>query len=349
MIQFPETAWTEWVVVANAANADSEIRKKIERGTMVERELERLRVRHEATLKFQQELDADQTPTLEMSTLATYQSNPAAAPADLIEGVLKDNGLCIMLGPSGSGKSTLALQMVHSLKASTDWLGQQTMSLTGGVGIMSYDMDASMVMDWMAGFPNVDPATISVVNAYKRGNPLGVPAMRAQIAAAWRSMNTEVVIVDSFSASFFGHDQNDAAATMAHYRDLKLFALTEVGARVLIVITHSTEGSPHKARGSSVHHDVADSIVSVESDKTGSRTVRMVKYRAARGQLQMDPVIVTAPDPVTHLVGLDLGAMSFAGMHLPASLGAAAFPALPEPNESPDTSPDADSESEDDL
>jgi hypothetical protein len=212
---------------------------------------------------------------------------------------------------------------------------------------MSYDMDASMVMDWMSGFPSIDPNKVSVVNAYKRGNPLGVPQMRAEIAAAWRAMNTEVVIIDSFSASFFGHDQNDAAATMHHYRDLKLFALTEVGARSLVVIVHSTEGSPHKARGSSVHHDVADTIVSVAADQQGQRSIRMVKYRAARGQSQMNPVVVTAPDNVTHLVQLDLAAMTLAGMQLPAGAAAAAFTAMPETYEDPDTDSDSDEEDDD--
>lgn len=353
MIRFPETVWAEWSAVARAARADEEVRKRIERDTLVERELERLRIRHEAGLQFQQELDADQTPSLEIGTLATYQANPAAVPTDLIEGVVKDNGLCIFLGPSGSGKSTLGLQMLHSLMSGDDWLGQPVNQITGSVGVLSYDMDAAMVMDWMSGFPGIDPHAVSVVNAYKRGNPLGVPAMRAQIAATWRSMGVEVVVLDSFSASFFGQDQNDAAATQHHYRDLKLFALTEVGAKTLVVIVHSTEGSPGKARGSSVHHDVADSIVAVSSDNAGQRTVQMVKYRAARGQKQMSPVVVTAPDTVTHLVSLDLGAMTLAGYHIPASAGAAAFTSLPDPHEQPDSQsdqdPDSDSEQEDDL
>lgn len=337
MIQFPETAQAEWKIVAEAANATTELKLRIERETQVERELERLRIRHGAGLLFQQELDADQTPSLEMGTLADYKANPAAAPVDLIDGVIKDNSLCIMIGPSGSGKSTLALQALHSLATGDKWLSQTTIQISGGVGVLSYDMDASMVMDWMSGFPNVDPSKVSVVNAYKRGNPLGVPQMRAQIAAAWKALGVEIVVLDSFSASFFGHDQNDAAATMQHYRDMKLFALTEVGARALIVIAHSTEGSPHKARGSSVHHDVADSIVSVEVDsKTQLRAVRMVKYRAARGQHQMLPVVVTAPDDVTHLVSLDLGAMTLAGMQLPPGAIAGAF-ALPNPTEAPDT------------
>jgi RecA-family ATPase len=254
--------------------------------------------------------------------------------------------LCVMLGPSGSGKSTLGLQMIHSLNTGTEWLGQTTKQLSGGVGVLSYDMDASMVLDWMAGFPGIDPGSVSVVNAYKRGNPLGVKEMRAQIAADWRKRNVETVMLDSFSASFFGADQNDAAATMAHYRDLKLFALTEVGAKACIVIVHSTEAAPHKARGSTVHQDAADTIVSVWADKTGQRTVRMQKYRAARGQRQMDPVMITAPDDVTHLVSLDPGAMSLAGMKLPAGMiGSEAFPELPETNEEPD----AQTDEEDDL
>lgn len=348
MIRFPETARMEWESAAALVNAREELRKRVRLDTEVEREVERLRIRHEASVMFNTELSADETPVLEMGTLADFKSNPSQAPVDLIDGVMKDKGLCILLGASGSGKSTLGLQMLHSLSTGDDWLGQTAKPLMGGFGILSYDMDASMVYDWMAGFPSIDPHKVSVVNAYKRGNPLGVPAYRQQIAADWKARGVEVVVLDSFSASFFGRDQNDAAETMQHYRDMKLFALTEVGARSLVVIAHSTEGSPGKARGSSVHHDVADSIVAVEVNaKTQSRTVRMVKYRAARGQKQMDPVIVTAPDDVTHLVDLDVSAMTLSGMHLPPGVAAMAFPEMPEAAEAPDT--ESDEDEEDDL
>lgn len=345
MIQFPETAQVEWQAVADAANAAEELRLRIERGTKVEKEVEHLRVRHEATTLFQQEMDSEQTPVLEMMTVAEFQSNPTfTAPVDLIDGVLKDNSLCLVLGPSGSGKSTIAMQMIHSLSTGDDWLGQTAKPLTGAFGVLSYDMDASMLAAILVKYPGVDFAKLLLVNAFKRGNPLGVPQMRQRIAAEWRARNVEVVVLDSFSASFFGHDQNDAASTMAHYRDLKLFALTEVGAKALVVIVHSTEASPNKVRGSTVHHDVADSIVSYVAAPTGERTARMVKYRAAPGQHQMNPVVATAPDSVTHLVSLDLGAMALAGMQLPAGSAAAAFTEVPEPTETPDT----ESEQEDD-
>lgn len=351
MVQFPETARIEWETVAEAANAGEELRKKIQRGRDVEHEVERLRVRHEASLTFQQELDADTTPALEMVTLTNYKSNPTAAPADLIDGVLKDQGLLIVLGPSGAGKSTNALTMLHSLLTGEDWLDQTVTQIDGSVGVVSYDMDAALMLDWMSGWPNIDPDKVSVVNAHKRGNPLGVPALRAQIAATWEAMNVEVIVIDSFSASFFGHDQNDAASTMAHYRELLAFS-RECGARALIVIAHSQETDPTKVRGSKVHHDVADSILSIAGVGAEPRTLRMVKYRAALGQSQMNPAIITPPDAVTHLVGLDYGAMSIAGMTLPANAVGMAFPALPDTYDDPDLSTGdlADSEDEgDDL
>ncbi len=352
MIQFPETAATEWKIIADAAQATTSLRQRLERDTLVERAVETLRIRHEANLLFQNELDADLTPVLEMSTLSSFKANPTAGPTDLIEGVIKDNSLCIMMGPSGSGKSTLALQITYCLMTGTPFLGQPVQQISGAAGVLSYDMDGSLTMDWMSGFPGVDPDKVSVVNAHKRGNPLGVAALRAQIADAWKAMGVEVVVLDSFGASFFAHDQNDAATTMAHYRDMMLFALTEVGAKTLIVIAHSTEGSPHKARGSSVHHDVADSIVSVAEDPNGKRGVRMVKYRQHRlasGTMstQMTPVVIGAPDDVTHLVDLDLGAMTLAGLSLPPGSAAAAFTALPEPTEAPDTDSDEREEDED--
>lgn len=343
MIEFPETAQREWDAIHYRENARVEFEKSVRVEARVDGELENLRVRYMAKILHEQELSAEQT-VLDMGTLANHLANPVSAAQDLIEGVVKDNGLCILSGPSGAGKSTLVLQMLHSVMSGDPWLGQSVKPIMGSVGIMSFDMDAGIVYDWMSGYPNIDPHKVSVVNAHKQGNPLAVPELRKQIVTAWKNMNVEVVVIDSFSASFFGHDQNDAASTMAHYRDLKAFALRETGARAVIIIAHSTPDSPNKIRGSSVHHDVADSIVAVENDeKTGNRSVRMVKYRALRGQHQMKEVCIGAPDPVTHLVDLDLGAMTLKGLSHPANV-TAMFPDEEEPNEVPEVQDEIDEE-----
>lgn len=352
-IEFPETAAVEWKIVADAAQAEERLRRKLAQDTQVERELDKLRIKHFAALAFQAEVEAENTPVLEMTTLADYKSSGVAGPSDLIEGVLADNSMCLMLGPSRSGKSTSALQMVNSLLTGEDWLGQKVQQLDAA-GLLSYDMHGSLMMDWMSGFPNLDQSKASVVNAFKMGNPLAVPEMRAKIARHWRSMNVGVVVVDSFSASFFGHDQNDAATVMAHYRDLGQFALTEVGARALIVIVHSTDGSPHKPRGSTVHIDASDSMIAQIVKPSGSREISMIKYRehrGANGQMTtpMSPIMITKPDSVTHLVDLDVGEMAMSGMQLPTSAAVQAFKdetALPETMETPDT--DSDSGLEDD-
>lgn len=345
MIEFPETVQQEWEDAAAAVGKAAEVKARIDRGVAVEHELDRLRVRHSANEQLLAEIEAEATPTLEMGTLADYLANPLAAPVDMVDGAMKENGLCVVIGPSQSGKTTIALQLVHSLMTGADWLGQRVTQISGGAGIMSYDMDAAGIFDWVAGAPNLNPDKISVVNAYRHGNPLAVPEHRAKIVTVWKSMLVDIVVVDSFSASFFGKDQNDAAATMSHYRDLKRFALTEVGAKALIVIAHSTDASPGKVRGSTVHKDTADTVISVAvDDKTQSRTVNIEKYRAARGKMKMAPVVVTAPDDVTHLVSLDTGAMALAGLQIPASVGADLFPDLPQAHEEPDTDSDEDEE-----
>lgn len=341
MVQFPETAATEWKIVSEAAFAAERFLERLKHEAEVEKRLKTIRVDHEAKLLLQAEIDSGSTPTLEMGSAMDYMTGTAASgPADLIEGAVKDNSTCIMMGPAGAGKSTLAMQAIHSWQTGAHWMGQPAKILTGGFGILSYDMDASMLVATLAPYPGVDMGRVHIVNAHKRGHPLAVPALRAQIASKWRSENVEVVIVDSFSASFFGHDQNDAASTMSHYRDLGTFALTEVGARVLIVLVHSTKNNPDTVRGSTVHHDVADSIVVVSADqKTGARHVRMAKYRAAPGQHQMGPVMIGAMDPVTNLIDLDTGAMSLSGMSLPPSAVDKAFPVV---HEDPDTTTDGD-------
>lgn len=359
MIRFPESVQKEWDNAALALRAAADLKARIERDTLVEMALDKLRIKHQAELLHAAELAAENTPALEMMTLAEYKANPAmTGPGDLIEGVMKDEGLTLMLGPSGSGKSTTALQMAYCLMTGTPFLGQPVQQIAGAVGALSYDMSGSLMMDWMAGFPGVDDRKISVVNAYKQGNPLAVPAHREAIAALWKAMGVEVIILDSFSASFFGKDSNAEAETMAHYRDIKSFALNECGARGVIVIVHSTDASPNKPRGSTVHQDVADSIVSqwVPGKAHGDmvRHVDMTKYRQHRtpaGTMshQMSPVAITEPDDVTHLVALNTGAMLLAGHTVPQGANVSdAFPDLPEAFDTPDPDSTFDPE-EDDL
>ena len=143
-------------------------------------------------------------------------------------------------------------------------------------------------------------------------------------------------MLDSFSASFFGSDQNDVVQVMEHYRDLKKFALTEVGAKGLIVITHSTKAKPTEPRGSSAHTDTADTMVLVvEEPTTGKRKVTMEKYREARGFKPMSPVLVGAPDSATHLMDVDAGAMVMVGLQPPA--GAEMFDTEHEEYEAPES------------
>ena len=339
MIKFPETAEAEWRRVAYEAGAPDRTRRRIEEGVAIENAIARLRIQHEAKKLFQQELEAEGTPPLSMGTLADYLANPEAAPKDAIQGVVRSKGLFTILGPSGAGKTTVAMQILYCLLSGKDFLGQKAKRMKGTAGIISYDMDASMMYDIAAGFPKLNPATLSVVNAHARGNPLAVDEQRKAIANAWKKVGVRVVMIDSFSASFFGSDQNDAAATMAHYRDMKKFALTEVGADILLLVVHSTTTKPGAARGSSVHQDEADTMMSVvkNAKANNARQITMEKYRAPRGFSGMPTLLITAPDQKTGMVRPDILGMNMLGMQIsPSIVGTAAFPPLPEQEEKPD-------------
>lgn len=345
MIQFPETLITEWKILADAANVDAELRKKIKHATDVELAVSKLRIRHEAAVEFQQELDAADTPPVVIQTMADYLAANSPVLVDMVEGVMKEDGLILMLGPSGSGKSTLGVQLAHSLLTGDDWLGCPVQQIKGSVGLLSYDQNVSIPINWMSKM-GVPHDRVLPIDLNGKGNPLNVPDERRRLAAAYRAAKVEVVMIDSFSAAFSG-DQNDAGLVMAWYRDVKKFAYSEVGAKALVVIVHSTDSSPLKPRGSTVHKDVADTVVAVVRQPTNERKVEMVKYRAGLNQTEMEPVIVTAPDSVTHLVDLDLGAMTLAGMHLPAGAAAQAFPALPPTYEEADTDSDSGEDGDD--
>ena len=353
MIEFPETVQRQWDLAESRVRASRTVRQRVERATLVANEVEKRHIRHEADLLFQQALAEENTPPLVMGTLAEWANMKPHAPTDLIDGVIKDEGVCTVMGPPESGKSTLALQMVHSLLTGDDWLGQEVLQTVSAAGIISYDMPSGLMEDWLRGLPGVNPDSLSLVDAYGRGNPLAAPSHRKKIVEVWKAMKVEVVMIDSFSASFFGSDQNDAAQILDHYREMKKFALTEVGAKALIFVVHSTEASPNKARGSSVHRDEPSTVVSgVKDDKSGLRRVQMEKYRAARGKVEggMTRRLVGAPDSVTHLVEVDVKAMHLEGMVIPNRLrGAAMFSTTPPLND-PDTDDDGTGdEREDDL
>lgn len=348
MIQFPETADSEWKIAAEAAGAEDNLKARLKHDSDVEAETSKLRVRHEANLRLQRELAAEETPTLVMGSITDFvQMNNGAAPVDLIEGVMKADSMTGVLGPSGAGKTTTALQMIHSLMTGTLWLGQPVKQITGSVGILSYDQNAALMQNWIIA-TGLDPARVFMVDAHGKGNPLMVPEYRSQIARAMKARGVEIVLVDSFSASFAGNDQNDSTQTMAYYSDMKKFVLSEVGATSTLMILHATKAKPNEPRGASAHIDVADSIVNIEwtdpTDKNSSRKISMRKYREGTGQTEMTPIIVTEPDNVTHLVSLDLNAMTLEGLPFPAGSGGM-FDPMPDPHESPDTSTD-DSEDE---
>lgn len=337
MVQFPETAAVEWKTVADQTKVKDELRRRIERGTKVEKEVDALHVRHAAKLQFEQELDADLTPPVVIQTMEDYLKQNTPVLVDMIDGVLKENSVCLMLGPAESGKSTLMVQMMHSLLTGADWLGQPTKPLMGSVGLLSYDQDIAIPINWMSKM-GVPHDRISPIDLNGKGHPLNVPSERSRIAAAWKMMNVEVVFIDSFSASFSAAaagDQNDTGDVMNWYSSVKKFVFNEVGAKAVVVIVHSTDANPLKPRGSTAHRDVADSIISVTRGEDNKRKVRMTKYRAGLNQVEMAPVIVTDPDAVTHLVKIDSGAMSMEGMRLPASVAAEAFEEMPEPINEP--------------
>lgn len=345
MIQFPETLLTEWKILADAANVEQEIRRRIRHATDVEVAKGKLHVRHEANIAFQQEIDALGTPPVVVQTMEDYLNSNTPDIPDLIDGVAKEYGTTLMLGPGGAGKSSLIVQVGHSLLTGADWLGQKVTPINGALGLMSYDQSVGIPINWMSQM-GVPADRISPIDLNGKGNPLNVPSERSKIVAAWRNMKVEVVVIDSFSASFSG-DQNDAGLVMGYYTDVKKFAFSEVGAKALFVLVHSTQAQPLKPRGSTVHIDVADSVVAVVRQESNERKIEMVKYRAGLNQVEMPPVIVTAPDPVTHLVDLDVGSMTLAGMRIPSSAGAAAFTAIPDTFEDADT--DSDSGEDEDL
>ena len=94
MIQFPETAESEWKIAAEAAAAEDNLKARLKHDSDVELETGKLRVRHEANLRLRRELAAEETPSLVMGTIAEFvQMNKGAAPVDLIDGVMKADSM----------------------------------------------------------------------------------------------------------------------------------------------------------------------------------------------------------------------------------------------------------------
>lgn len=311
MIEFPRDLQDRIDDAVKAERERHEAESAKEFREKVERELDRLRVREAAQDAWNTEKAERDTPELQIGDAEEMEEYAEPDQPDLIAGVLKDHGTALFIGKSGSGKTTLALQAAHCLLTGTPFLeaghrpGQEVQKIEGRVGVISHDMPLGLLLNWIKAYPESDRSRYRVVNAHARGYPLNVPLMRQKIVKDFRDKAVEVIVVDSFAASFPGDNQNDNDQVLKHYLDLQKFALTEVGARALIVIAHAGKGSQESARGASAHHDVADTVMAVTMDEEKPdkpRYLTMSKYRAGMGEYEMVPGTVTEPDDFTHLV-----------------------------------------------
>ncbi|MFM9261265.1 MULTISPECIES: ATP-binding protein [Rhodococcus] len=242
-----------------------------ERGTLDQ--LHKLRMAHDAKIRFQKELAAaDPAPPFDDGLLGEILARPPEPPERIADILPWDSSL-LVIAQRKAGKTTLILNIIRSLLNGTPFLGRfATIPVTGRVAFMNYEVNGAQIGRW-ADEAGIDHSRLYVVNLRGRRNPLAVPEDRAELAQRMRVHGVESVIVDPFGRAYTGTSQNDAGEVTAFLVDLDKFVRQEVGARDLVLAVHAGWDG-ERARGSSALEDWGDAMAYLTVDDRDQRYFR---------------------------------------------------------------------------
>lgn len=250
---------------------EAELERLRERGTL--EQLHKLRMAHDAKIRFQKELAAaDPAPPFDDGLLGDILARPPEPP-ERIADILPWDSALLVIAQRKAGKTTLILNLIRSLLTGTPFLGRfSTIPVTGRVAFLNYEVNAAQIARW-ADEAGIDHSRLYVVNLRGRRNPLAVPEDRAVLAGRMQSLGVESVIVDPFGRAYTGTSQNDAGEVTAFLVDLDKFVRQEVGARDLVLAVHAGWDG-ERARGSSALEDWGDSMAYLTVDDKDQRYFR---------------------------------------------------------------------------
>lgn len=231
-----------------------------------------------------QEADTGPAKSSKRRTLKAYrfdelQARPKAS--WLIRGVLPRHGLGCLYGPSGAGKSFAALDLGLCIARGIPWQGNYVeqasvihVAAEGGHGfgqrLKAYQAHHAAPL---AGVPfHVCPDGLDLT---------GAPDVHAVIDMA-KTVTTEsgrvgLIVIDTLNRVLAGADENSSVDMGKVVRAMTLIA--EMADCLVLCIHHSGKDSSKGARGHSSLRAAMDVELSVQSEASGGKSIKVTKQR----------------------------------------------------------------------
>jgi hypothetical protein len=293
-------------------DSDSEVvggwsRKTFER--LIEQEILRMRVREEARERYRDGVSDEDLKAIiddDFEDFADALEN-AQDVDQRIEGIMTGGGVLMVTAQRKTGKSTFVLNLAKSLVDGSPLMGDRAVKpieAEATVGFLNFEMEPKQIAEWFAGISDGDVGLMRRVKPFNlrgRKNLLASRRGRALLAEKLRERSCEVLILDTFGASFDGEDQNSAGETRKWLDELLRWSREDAGVKELIVTAHSG-WSGNRARGSSALEDWPDDIVYLSTDDPDDPTA--ARYIRARGRSANLDKFQVIHDELTHKLTL---------------------------------------------
>jgi len=162
--------------------ARRDAREILRREAEVEREAERLRVRHDAAEKVRREKSGPARP-FDAGTVSEILARPEE-PAMRIAGLLPWSASMLLSAQRKTGKTTMVLNLARALLLGQPLLGRfDVQHVAGTIALLNFEVGAAQIGRWAADH-GVPGDRLFVVNLRGRRNPLSNPEDRASLAGA---------------------------------------------------------------------------------------------------------------------------------------------------------------------
>lgn len=227
---------------------------------LVNREVEKLRIRDEAKRLWQLEVEGPPKPPDIVLLGEVLKRDPHEK--HRVQNLIPRSAGTLIVAQFKAGKTTFVLNLAASLLSGEPFLGtQEVIPIEGRVAFINYEVTDTMLGRWAhdLGIPH---DRFVQFNARDRGNFFLNPEARKAAASALRSFGVETLIIDPFGAAFSGMGSENDAGEVRHFLTnvVNVFGREEVGAQDIILTTHAGWNA-ERARGSTSMVDWADSII----------------------------------------------------------------------------------------
>lgn len=178
------------------------------------------------------------------------------------------HGLSVILGKSGSHKTFVAIDVACCVASGARWFGHRVDGPAPVVYVLAEGIESAKAR--VAAWEADRDARADKLGIYPQALQLDEPRDQHRLVSTCRSIRPGLVVVDTYRRNTTG-DESDSERAQALVRCLDRVR-ESCGASALVVHhTGATLENAHRARGSQVLYESADTVVGVERDAEHDR------------------------------------------------------------------------------